>query len=111
MALYEYQCQQCGVRSEVLQKMADAPLTTCTACGGPLKKLASSPSVQFKGSGWYVTDYGRNKTGGDSGKSEKGEKAEKTEKSEKAEKSEKSDSKSASPAKDQKKTGSTAKEK
>ena len=67
MPLYEYKCQQCGARSEVLQKMADAPLTTCEVCGGALKKLASSPSVQFKGSGWYVTDYAR-KSGGAGGK-------------------------------------------
>ncbi len=67
MALYEYQCQQCGRRSEVLQKMADAPLTTCEVCGGPLKRLVSSPAVQFKGSGWYVTDYAR-KGGGSAGK-------------------------------------------
>src|SRR6187401_632008 len=65
MALYEYQCQQCGVRSEVMQKMADPPLTTCEVCGGALKKLVSSPAVQFKGSGWYVTDYAR-KGGGSS---------------------------------------------
>src|SRR4051794_38723939 len=67
MALYEYLCQQCGNRSEVLQKMADPPLTTCTLCGGPLKKLLSSPAVQFKGSGWYVTDYARKPGGGSAG--------------------------------------------
>ena len=64
MALYEYQCQQCGRRSEVLQKMADAPLTTCEVCGGALKRLVSSPAVQFQGSGWYVTDYARKGGGG-----------------------------------------------
>ena len=68
MALYEYQCQQCGRRSEVLQKMADAPLTTCEVCGGPLKRLVSSPAVQFKGSGWYVTDYARKGGGGGAAK-------------------------------------------
>ena len=71
MPLYEYQCQQCGRRNEVLQKMADPPLTVCEVCGGPLKKLASSPSVQFKGSGWYVTDYARKSGGG--GTAAKGE--------------------------------------
>jgi len=77
MALYEYQCLECGARSEVLQKMADAPLTTCTVCGGRLKKLASSPSVQFKGSGWYVTDYARKGGGGskEAGGKEGGEKS------------------------------------
>src|SRR5688572_32159074 len=72
MPLYEYQCQQCGRRNEVLQKMADPPLTVCEVCGGPLKKLASSPSVQFKGSGWYVTDYARKGGGGAAAKGEGG---------------------------------------
>ena len=72
MPLYEYQCQQCGRRNEVLQKMADPPLTVCEVCGGPLKKLASSPSVQFKGSGWYVTDYARKGGGGTAAKGESG---------------------------------------
>jgi putative FmdB family regulatory protein len=65
MPIYEYQCQQCGTRSEALQKMSDAPLTTCAACGGELKRLISSPAVQFKGSGWYVTDYARRSGGAD----------------------------------------------
>ena len=64
MPIYEYQCQQCGRRSEALQKMSDPPLTTCEHCGGPLKKLISSPAVQFKGSGWYVTDYARKNPAG-----------------------------------------------
>ena len=66
MPIYEYQCLQCGRRMETMQKMADPPLTTCEVCGGALKKLVSSPAVQFKGSGWYVTDYAR-KGGGGSG--------------------------------------------
>jgi putative FmdB family regulatory protein len=66
MPIYEYQCQTCGRRSEELQKMADAPLTECKVCGGPLKRLVSSPAVQFKGSGWYVTDYARKSGGGSS---------------------------------------------
>lgn len=64
MPLYEYQCQQCGARSETLQKIADPPLTTCEACGGELKRLLSAPAVQFKGAGWYVTDYARKSGGG-----------------------------------------------
>jgi len=67
MPLYEYQCQQCGKRSETLQNMGAAPLTTCEVCGGPLKRLVSSPAVQFKGSGFYATDYAR-KGGGGAGK-------------------------------------------
>ena len=64
MPIYEYQCENCGHRSEALQKMSDPPLTTCDVCGGSLKKLLSAPAFQFKGSGWYVTDYA-NKSGGE----------------------------------------------
>lgn len=59
MPLYEYECDACGHCFEVIQKFSDAPLTTCTKCGGPVHKLLSSPAIQFKGSGWYVTDYAR----------------------------------------------------
>ena len=62
MPLYEYQCQSCGQRTEVLQSFSDAPRTVCEACGGELKKLISAPAVQFKGTGWYVTDYARKDT-------------------------------------------------
>lgn len=86
MPLYEYQCQSCGKVSEALQKMNDPPLSTCEACGGPLKRLISAPAVQFKGSGWYVTDYARK--GGESAKGRgAGEGAEKSEKADKTEKS------------------------
>ena len=61
MALYEYECVDCGQRTEALQRHSDPPLTVCPACGGKLRKLVSSPSFQFKGSGWYVTDYARAK--------------------------------------------------
>jgi putative FmdB family regulatory protein len=57
MPIYEYQCLQCGKRTEQLQRMSDPPLAACPECGGAMKKLISSPAVQFKGSGWYVTDY------------------------------------------------------
>lgn len=57
MPLYEYQCQSCGERTEVIQSMSDAPLTECPKCGGALKKLLSAPAIQFKGSGFYKTDY------------------------------------------------------
>ncbi len=62
MPIYEYECTQCGKRTEQLQRMDDPPLAACPACGGAVKKLFSAPAVQFKGSGWYVTDYaGRGK--------------------------------------------------
>ena len=57
MPMYEYECLSCGKRTELLQRFDDAPLSTCPACGGEVKKLISAPAVQFKGSGWYVTDY------------------------------------------------------
>jgi putative FmdB family regulatory protein len=59
MPLYEYECQECGERTEVVQKFSDDPLSTCSSCGGALKKLVSAPAIQFKGSGFYLTDYGR----------------------------------------------------
>ena len=57
MPLYEYECTQCGQRIEKIQKFSDSPLTTCEKCGGKLEKLISSSAIQFKGTGWYVTDY------------------------------------------------------
>lgn len=59
MPLYEYECQQCHRRLEKIQNLKDAPLTECPACGGRLEKLPSAPAIQFKGSGWYITDYAR----------------------------------------------------
>jgi len=66
MPLYEYQCQACGRRLERIQKFSDPPLETCPHCGGKLEKLISSPAIQFKGSGWYITDYARKSTGPES---------------------------------------------
>jgi putative FmdB family regulatory protein len=114
LPLYEYRCLKCDRHTDKIEKMNGPHLKKCPHCGGKVESVITAPSIQFKGSGWYVNDYGRKTTGGDSGKSEIGEKSEKTENSEKSEKSgksEKSDPKSASPSKDQKKTGSTLKEK
>jgi len=56
--LYEYECNACGSRFEVIQKFSDAAIDTCRVCGkGPVHRLLSSPAIQFKGTGWYVTDY------------------------------------------------------
>ena len=67
MPLYEYDCEACGRRIEVISRFSDPPLDACTLCGsGPVKRLPSSPAIQFKGSGFYITDYAR--------KGEKGEK-------------------------------------
>jgi putative FmdB family regulatory protein len=59
MPIYEYECTKCGCRIEAVQKVGDPPLRTCKKCGGALKKLISSPAIQFKGSGWYITDYAK----------------------------------------------------
>ena len=67
MPTYQYACTACDERLEVVQKFTDDSLTTCEVCGGPLKRLVSSPAVQFKGSGFYATDYAR-KSGGGAGK-------------------------------------------
>jgi putative FmdB family regulatory protein len=63
MPLYEYQCVQCNERLEAIQRFSDEPFTICPQCGGNLKKLISSPAFQFKGSGWYVSDYGKGGSG------------------------------------------------
>ncbi len=57
MPLYEYACQTCGQRVEIIQKISDPPYAHCPKCGGEMRKLASSPAIQFKGSGFYKTDY------------------------------------------------------
>jgi len=59
MPLYEYECQSCGEHVERIQRVDDAPLMECPECGGQLRRLLGVPALQFKGSGWYVTDYGR----------------------------------------------------
>lgn len=73
MPIYEYKCSKCGTVSEVIQKFSDAPLTDCEECGthGTLEKLMSLGSFHLKGSGWYVTDYGRKDNGGGSGSKNK----------------------------------------
>jgi putative FmdB family regulatory protein len=59
LPLYEYQCRKCGKRFEKIQKFSDPPLEIHEKCGGAVYRLLSSPAIQFKGSGWYVTDYAR----------------------------------------------------
>jgi|SRR5215510_3115343 len=62
MPLYEYECDACGSRFEKIQKFSDPPIDVCAKCGkGPVRKLLSSPAIQFKGSGWYITDYAKSK--------------------------------------------------
>jgi putative FmdB family regulatory protein len=121
MPLYEYQCDACGRQFELIRKFSDPPLEKCPHCGGTVRKLFSSPAIQFKGSGFYITDYAKKdqtpaSQSGEtksetaskdketseksSDKTEKSGKGEKTEKTEKASKDEKSSTKSeAAPAK------------
>lgn len=73
MPLYEYQCDACGNRFEKIVQFSDPPLETCPSCGGKVQKLFSSPAIQFKGSGWYITDYAKkNSSDGGAGKSSSG---------------------------------------
>jgi len=75
MPLYEYQCKKCGHRFEKIQKFSDRMVKKCPDCGGPVEQMISAPAVQFKGSGWYVTDYAKKSSspgsGGDSGSKDK----------------------------------------
>ena len=66
MPIYEYRCLDCGYQFELMQKFSDPPVETCTSCSGTVQKLISRSAFHLKGSGWYVTDYGRN--GGANGK-------------------------------------------
>jgi len=61
--LYEYECKQCGHRFERIVKFSDPPEKTCPKCGGPVEQMISAPAIQFKGAGWYVSDYAK-KSGG-----------------------------------------------
>ena len=72
MPLYEYACDACGHRLEIIQKFSDGPPAACPKCGkGPLQRQQSSPAIQFKGTGWYVTDYaGKGKSGSEKSDSE-----------------------------------------
>ena len=85
MPIYEYECRKCNAHVEAFQKVSDKPLTKCRKCGGKLEKKISAPAIQFKGSGWYVTDYAKT-TKGEKSESEstaseaKADKPEKTEK-------------------------------
>jgi putative FmdB family regulatory protein len=74
MPLYEYKCQSCGKVFEVMQRFSDEPLSIHEGCGGAVERLLSPPAFQFKGSGWYITDYARKADGkGDSKPARDGE--------------------------------------
>jgi putative FmdB family regulatory protein len=73
MPLYEYQCKKCHHRFERIQKFSDRPMKKCPDCGGPVEQLVSAPAVQFKGSGWYVTDYAKKAGSGSAPSSSNGD--------------------------------------
>src|SRR5215217_1673626 len=78
MPIYEYECTKCKAHVEAFQKVNDKPLTKCRKCGGKLERQISAPAIQFKGSGWYVTDYGGKTTKSDKSESESVTKSETT---------------------------------
>ena len=87
MPLYEYQCKKCGHRFEKIQKFSDKMVKKCPECGGPVEQMISAPAVQFKGSGWYVTDYAKKPSSpGSSGESGSKDKKDEKSKSENAQK-------------------------
>ena len=81
MPLYEYECDACGHRFEKNQKFSDPIVDTCPICGGAVRKLMSSPAIQFKGSGFYITDYPKKDQRGEKGDSGSADKAAKSESS------------------------------
>jgi putative FmdB family regulatory protein len=112
LPLYEYRCLKCDRHTDKIENLNGPHLKKCPHCGGKVESVLTAPAIQFKGSGWYVNDYGRKSSGGDGQKSEKSEKSEKPEKSDKSEKSEKSsksDSKSDSSKETKKPTASKEK--
>ena len=98
MPLYEYECKKCHHRFEKIQRFSDPHVNKCPVCGGPIEQLISAPTVQFKGSGWYVTDYAKKSStpppsssnGDSSSKTESKSKLEDSSKSEGPQKSESS---------------------
>jgi putative FmdB family regulatory protein len=108
LPLYEYECPKDGT-FERMQKFSDPPLTACPTCGGPIEKLLSAPAIQFKGTGWYVTDYARKSSGAEGGKEAKDkarDKAEAKESSKDSSSSSSSSSESKSASSDSKSTAS-----
>ena len=94
MPIYEFECRKCKAHMEVFQKISDKPPVKCRKCGGRLERKVSAPAIQFKGTGWYVTDYASKATKGDNSESESSTEV-KSDKSDKAEKK----TKESSPAK------------
>jgi putative FmdB family regulatory protein len=100
MPIYEYECRKCKAHIEAFQKVSDKPLTKCRKCGGRLDKQISAPAIQFKGSGWYVTDYAGKATKGEASESQTtSETAAAKDKTDKTGKTDKKSTAESSPAK------------
>ncbi len=104
MPLYEYQCTKCKRRTEKIENVAGPHLKKCPHCGAKVERLQSAPAIQFKGSGWYVTDYA-GKGGGKESLAEKTDKAEKTESKEAAKETAAKETKESKEKKTEKKKG------
>jgi len=114
MPLYEYECKKCHHRFERLQKFSDPHVKKCPKCGGPIEQVISAPAVQFKGSGWYVTDYAKKSTTGSASSSSNGDSSSSKDSKSKAEDSSKSESSTkadASKSEGSKKSESSSKKK
>jgi putative FmdB family regulatory protein len=106
MPLYEYECKKCHHRFERIQKFSDRHVKKCPECGGPIEQMVSAPAVQFKGSGWYVTDYPKKSSGApassDSSSKSESKSESKTESKSESKKDEKPKSESSSKKTDKK---------
>jgi putative FmdB family regulatory protein len=111
LPLYEYRCLKCDRHTDKIENLNGPHLKKCPHCGGKVESVLTAPAIQFKGTGWYVTDYGRKTAGGDSSKSDRGGNSAKSEKAEKSDKSAKPEPKQASSSREDKKSTSAPKEK
>jgi putative FmdB family regulatory protein len=103
MPIYEYQCKKCHHRFERIQKFSDPHVKKCPDCGGPVEQVITAPAVQFKGSGWYVTDYAKKSSSGSgSGSSSNGDSGSKSESSSKKDDKKETKTESSSKKKEQK---------
>lgn len=109
MPLFEYECQKCGQHTERIEKFDGPKLQKCPKCGGKVERLLSAPAIQFKGSGWYVTDYGKSSSAPSTGKDSGTAETSKTETKAETKSDGKGESKSASSGTEKKKPAAKAK--